>query len=241
MVTVNPHLPIASKSMLVSTTAFGKGIVYQSTINELSTGKPCKDRGAGQQSGPIYGLFSLCEYFACRFDNTGSDGEAPVAEVMVARARAVHGEEGEFARRCARRGSCLPCRAGSAAPGSPWQRLGGRVAGCGGKSRTSGGRQHGQMPCGGAHMHEKSQLSALRARGVPGRSSWPPSATAVMAISGRTRRICAPPPARSATMTPSSETEALTAAGGMSSLRMLFIACGPKPSQRSCEPLQGAR
>jgi len=66
MVTVNPHLPIASKSMLVSTTAFGKGIVYQSAINELSTGKPCKDRGAGQQSGPIYGLQIIQSVFFWR-------------------------------------------------------------------------------------------------------------------------------------------------------------------------------
>ena len=42
-------------------------------------------------------------------------------------------------------------------------------------------------------------------------------------------------PARSATMTPSSETEALTAPSGMSSvLRMLSSACGPRLSQRSC-------
>jgi len=42
-------------------------------------------------------------------------------------------------------------------------------------------------------------------------------------------------------MTPSGETEALAAASGMSSLLVLSIACGRKPSQRSCEPLQGAR
>ena len=42
-------------------------------------------------------------------------------------------------------------------------------------------------------------------------------------------------PAGSATMTPSSETEALTAPGAMSSvLRMLSSACGPRLSRRSC-------
>ena len=42
-------------------------------------------------------------------------------------------------------------------------------------------------------------------------------------------------PARSATMTPSSETEALTAQGGISSMpRIPSSACGPRPSQRSC-------
>ena len=37
------------------------------------------------------------EYFVCGFDNTGSDGEAPVADVPVVHALTVLAEEGEFA------------------------------------------------------------------------------------------------------------------------------------------------
>ena len=134
----------------------------------LSTGDAPSHAGA---------LQSLCdEGLAGGFDprfregRLGADGEAPVPSCLgIACACGVFGRRRVRAR--FRRGSFLPCRGGSAAPGSPWRRLGDRDAGHGGMSRTSGGLPHGRRLSGDARRRARSRRPRPLARGFEGRSS----------------------------------------------------------------------